>query len=174
MLTAIRRIASAIDLKNGYKYLNINTFVGDPTFGVAGAGTMKGPGIWISASLLAGCAPHGVHPLRPLEILTAHYKGAVTTGMTGTLLYEGGCLLFRDDNKRVQVLPIWPDGSTFNGTSVTFHEPGHADQRIVVGEEFLMEGQPLQWPRVPGSRAALHQQHCGSQPFAVLGIRPAN
>jgi hypothetical protein len=89
-------------------------------------------------------------------------------------MYEGGCLLFRDDENRYRLVPVWPDGSTFNGTSVIYHEPGRADQRIVVGEEFLAEGQPLQWPRVPGQRIVLHQQRCGGAPFAVLGVRPAN
>jgi hypothetical protein len=130
--------------------------------------------VFILAALLAGCASRGVHPLQPLEIPTAPYNGIVTTAFSGTLMYEGGCLLFRDDDKRVQLVPVWPDGSVFNGTSVIFHEPGRAEQRVVVGEEFLMEGQPLQWSRVPGSRITLHQQRCGGRPFAVLGIRPAN
>lgn len=129
---------------------------------------------WISACLLVGCASPGVHPLRPLEIPTAPYNGILTTALTGSLMYEGGCLLFRDDEKHAQLVPVWPNGSTFNGTSVTFHEPGHADQRIVVGEEFLMSGQPLRWSRVPGARILLHQRRCGGEPFAVLGVRPAN
>ncbi|MFL6725963.1 MAG: hypothetical protein ACJ8FS_05555 [Sphingomicrobium sp.] len=124
--------------------------------------------------LLAGCASHGVHPLRPLEIATAPYQGVVTAALTGSLMYEGGCLLFRDDNHRLHLFPVWPDGTTFNGTSVIFHEPGKADQRVVVGEEFLMEGQPVQWSRVPNPRIVLHQQRCGGEPFAVLAIRPAN
>src|SRR5947208_10504012 len=129
---------------------------------------------FVSALLLAGCVSHGVHPLRPLEIPTAPYNGIATTALTGTLMYEGGCLLFRDENNRLQLVPVWPDGSTFNGTSALFHEPGKADQRIVVGEEFQMAGQPLQWSRVPGQRIVLHQRRCGGAPFAVLGIRPAN
>lgn len=126
------------------------------------------------AALLVGCVSGGPHPLRPLEIPTAPYNGIVTTGLTGTLLYEGGCLLFRDDAKRMQLVPVWPDGTIFNGTSVIFHEPGKADQRIVLGEEFLMQGQRVTWRNVPGPRTILHQQQCGGQPFMVLGIRPAN
>jgi hypothetical protein len=128
----------------------------------------------IAALLLAGCASRAVHPLRPLEIPTAPYNGIATTALTGTMMYEGGCLLFRDDRRVRQVVPVWPDGTVFNGTSVIFHEPGKAEQRLVVGEEFLMEGQPLQWRNVPGPRIVLHQQRCGGAPFAVLGIRPAN
>ena len=129
---------------------------------------------YLSALVLAGCVSSGVHPLRPLEIPTAPYIGAPTTALTGTLMYESGCLLFRDERNRQRLVPVWPEGSIFNGTSVIFHEPGKADQRIVVGEEFLMAGQPLQWSRVPGARIVLHQRQCGGQPFAVLGIRPAN
>src|SRR5258708_29239365 len=128
----------------------------------------------ILALLIAGCASPGVQPLRPLEIPTAPYNGITTTALTGTLMYEGGCLMFRDDDKRIRLVPVWPEGSSFNGTSALFHEPGKADQRIVVGEEFFMEGQPLQWLRVPGPRIVLHQRRCGGEPFAVLGIRPAN
>ena len=124
--------------------------------------------------LLSGCASPGVHPLRPLEIATAPYQGIVTSALTGSLMYEGDCLLFRDERDRLHLFPVWPDGTLFNGTSVIFHEPGKADQRVVVGEEFLMEGQPVQWSRIPNPRIVLHQQRCGGQPFAVLGIRPAN
>jgi hypothetical protein len=125
-------------------------------------------------ALLGGCASNAVHPLRPLEIPIAPYNGITTAALTGSLIFEGGCLMFRDDGKRVHLVPVWPDGSIFNGTSVIFHEPGRADQRIVVGEEILLEGQPLQWSRVPGQRIVLHQRRCGGEPFAVLGVRPAN
>jgi hypothetical protein len=124
--------------------------------------------------LLTGCASQGVQPLRPLELATTPYQGIVTTGLTGSLMYEGGCLLFRDDGRRLHLFPVWPDGSIFNGTLVIFHEPGKADQRVAVAQEFLMEGQPVQWSSMPGQRIPLHQQKCGGQPFAVLGIRPAN
>jgi hypothetical protein len=126
------------------------------------------------ALLLAGCITHSVHPLRPLEIVTAPYNGIPTAALTGSLMYEGGCLLFGDEGNRLQLMPVWPDGSSFNGTSVTFHEPGKVEQRIIVGEEFVMDGQPLQWPRVPSPRAPVFAQECARQPFAVLGIHPAN
>lgn len=128
----------------------------------------------VSASLLWGCVSNGLQPLRPLEIATAPYRGITTTALTGTLMYEGGCLLFRDDQNRRHLYPVWPDGSTFNGTSIIFHEPGRADQRVVVNEEFLMEGQPLQWSSLPGPRVLVYQRQCGGQPFAVLGVHPAN
>jgi hypothetical protein len=130
--------------------------------------------VFILITLLGGCASHGVHSLRPLEIPIAPYNGIATAALTGSLMYEGGCLLFRDDAKRVQLVPVWPDGSTFNGTSVIFHEPGRADQRIILGEEILLDGQPVQWSRVPGQRIVLHQRRCAGEPFAVLGVRPAN
>jgi hypothetical protein len=126
------------------------------------------------ALVLGGCATHSVHPLRPLEIATAPYNGIPTAALTGSLMYEGGCLLFRDEDNRLQLMPVWPDGSSFNGTSVTFHEPGKTEQRIIVGEEFLMEGQPLQWSRVPDPSAPLFAQKCSREPFAVLGVHPAN
>jgi hypothetical protein len=123
---------------------------------------------------LGSCVSHSLHPLRPLEIPTAPYNGISTAALTGSLMYEGGCLLFRDEGDRVQLMPVWPDGSSFNGTSVTFHEPGKTEQRIIVGEEFLMEGQPIHWARIRDPQAPLYQQKCHREPFAVLGVHPAN
>jgi hypothetical protein len=178
MLAAIRQIASRVNAPKHYKCLILKGFVGNQTqivtFGVRMGDSPLKRAFLFSPLLLAGCASHGVHPLRPLEIPTASYNGVITTALTGTLMYERGCLMFRDDGKRIQLVPVWPTGSVFNGTSVIFHEPGRADQRVVVGEEFLVEGQPLQWSRVPGPRIVLHQRRCGGEPFAVLGVRPAN
>ena len=126
------------------------------------------------ALLLCGCVSNGIHPLRPLEIPTAPYAGVVTTALTGTLTYDGGCLLFRADQKPLQFVPIWPDGTTFNGTSVIFHQPGRMDETVVVNEEFQMAGQPVQWARLPGPRIPLHQRVCRGTPFAVARVRPAN
>jgi len=123
--------------------------------------------------MLSGCVSSGPHPLRPLEIPTVPYSGVVSSRLAGTLTYDSGCLLFRGDD-RVQLVPIWPDGTRFNGTSVTFHQPGRMDQTIVINEEFLMSGQPAQWTRLPGARIPLHQRVCGGTPFAVAGVRPAN
>lgn len=124
--------------------------------------------------LLWGCVSNSVYPLRPLEIATAPYHGIATEGLTGSLMYEGDCLLFRDEGNHLQLMPVWPDGSSFNGTSVTFHEPGKAEQRIIIGEEFRMEGQPLHWPDVPNPRAGAFARQCAREPFAVLGVHPAN
>lgn len=128
----------------------------------------------LPALLLAGCASDGIEPLQPLEIPTAPYSGTVSASLTGSLMYEGGCLLFRDDDNRIHLLPVWPNGSTFDGTSVIFHEPGRSEQRILVSEEILLEGRPLQWSDLPGTRIALHRQKCDRSPFMVLGVRPAN
>lgn len=127
------------------------------------------------ALLLAGCVEtHGIRPLRPLEIPLAPYSGVVTAALTGSLMYEGGCLLFRDEDNRTQLMPVWPYGSTFNGTSVTFHVPGKAEQRVIVGEELLIAGQPIDGRRFPDTRIPLHERQCGRPSFAVLGVRPAN
>lgn len=71
--------------------------------------------------LLEGCmSDHPkIRPLRPLEIATAPYQDVATTVLTGTLMYEGDCLIFRDEKSRQLLTPVVPDGSTFNGS----HEP---------------------------------------------------
>jgi len=128
-------------------------------------------------ALLQACATStngGVHPLRPLEIATAPYQPTVTAALAGTLMYEGNCLLFRDEATKVYLMPVWPVGSTFNGTALLFHQPGKADQRIMIAEEFLMEGQPLQWSTLSGVTYAPFLRQCGMQPFFVSSVRPAN
>lgn len=124
--------------------------------------------------LLGGCAGHGVRPLRPHDLATAQYQETITAAVTGTLMYEGGCLLFRDEQSPTRLFPVWPVGSTFNGTSVVFHEPGKADQRVMIGEEFLMQGQPFAWSALSASYYAPFHNQCPAQPFFVSAVRPAN
>ena len=126
--------------------------------------------------MLGGCMHyHGVRPLRPLEIATAPYHQLATTALTGSLTNEGGCLLFRDDGSGAILLPVWPVGSTFNGTAVLFREPAKADQRVLVTEEFVMSGQPLQWTTLGAAPYQPFQSQCGAfPPFFVSGVRPAN
>jgi hypothetical protein len=127
-------------------------------------------------ALLGGCMHYrGVRPLRPLEIATAPYHSLATTALTGSLTYEAGCLLFRDEASGAILLPVWPAGSTFNGTAVLFHEPAKSDQRVLVTEEFLMSGQPLQWTALETPSYQPLRGQCGAfQPFFVSGVRPAN
>lgn len=128
-------------------------------------------------AFLGSCASygnHGVRPLRPLELATAPYQENVTASRPGSLLYEGGCLLFRDDQSPARLLPVWPTGSIFNGTSVIFHQPGKADQPVLVGEEFVIEGRPAQWPDLQPTFYGPFQHQCAAQPFFVSRVHPAD
>lgn len=124
--------------------------------------------------LLAGCVSNGVQPLRPLEIATGPYNGFVAATHTGTLAYEHGCLTFYDDAHRLALMPVWPEGTIFNGTSLIFHKPGKADQPIVLNQEFVLSGQPLIWSAVPGPHGPLFERQCGGIPFSVAEVQPAN
>ena len=124
--------------------------------------------------LLAACASDGIQPLKWLEIATSPYVDEVSSSLTGSLMYEGGCLIFRDDASHAHLVPIWPTGSTFNGTAVTFHQPAKAEQRIVVGEEFMMEGRAAEWAQIDSEYYDRFRQQCGSKPFYVSAVRPAN
>lgn len=140
---------------------------------------MRKAGLFMIGMLVAGCTPHPfgplIKPLKPLEIPLAPYQGVVTAALAGSLMYEGGCLLFRDEASKAYLLPIWPDGSSFNGTAVLFHQPGKADQRVFVSEEFAMEGQPLQWTRLSQDYYMPFEHQCaGYQPFFVSSVRPAD
>ena len=131
--------------------------------------------ILATALTLGGCLSHpGVRPLRPLEIATAPYHQVATTALTGSLMYEGDCLLFREEDSGALLLPVWPTGSSFNGTAVLFHQPAKSDQRLLISEQFQMEGQPLQWTTLAADTYAPFQRECGMQPFFVSRVRPAN
>jgi hypothetical protein len=71
-------------------------------------------------------------------------------------------------------MPVWPEGTIFNGTSLIFHKPGKADQPIVLNQEFVLSGQPLSWSAVPGPRGRLFERQCGGIPFSVADVQPAN
>jgi hypothetical protein len=131
----------------------------------------------IAALLLEGCVANGhngIRPLRPLELATSPYEGKIASAHTGSLMYENGCLLFREDESEARFLPVWPTGSIFNGTSVIFHEPGKTDQPVLVAQQFVMEGSALSWAELQGIAYAPFEHQCGSQPFAVAKVRLAD
>lgn len=124
--------------------------------------------------LLSGCMRQGgIRPLRPQELAIAPYQELITRQVTGSLMYERGCLLFRDDETTARLMPIWPEGSVFNGTSVIFHQPAKADQRIVIGEEIQIEGRAAEWKDLSTYYAPFSNQ-CGGRPFLVSKVRPAD
>ena len=135
---------------------------------------MRRPGLLLLILLGCSCVSQGIRPLKPLEVPVAPYQDIVTTSLTGSLMYEGGCLLFRDDTTKARFLPVWPLRSTFNGTSVFFHQPGRVEQRIVLGEEFLIEGYSRHWPNEMPAYYIPFKRQCGAEPFFVSNIRPAN
>jgi len=137
---------------------------------------MRKAGLFLVCMLLAGCFSRPlIKPLKPLEIPLAPYQGVVTAALAGSLMYEGDCLLFRDEETKNLLMPIWPVGSTFNGTAVLFHQPGKSDQHVMVAEEFVMEGQPLLWGRLqPGYYLPFQHQCPGYQAFFVSSVRPAD
>ena len=136
---------------------------------------MRMASIWLSMALTS-CAPHElIRPLKPLEIALAPYQDVVTAALPGTLMYENDCLMFRDEATKAYLMPIWPEGSTFNGTAILLHQPGKTDQHVLVAEEFVMAGQPLQWARLTHPYYEPFRRQCGGvQPFFVASARPAN
>jgi hypothetical protein len=130
----------------------------------------------IAILLLGGCFWHrGIRPLRPLEIPIAPYHEVAATALTGSLMYEGGCLLFRDDESRLVLMPVWPAGSTFNGTALLYHLPGKNDQWVAVSQEVVLSGQALRWQALGAPSYGPFQSQCGAfPPFFVTNVRPAN
>ena len=128
----------------------------------------------IGLLLLQGCASIGVRPLRPNELAIAPYREHGDQSFVGSLMYEGGCLLFEDEGKTVRVLPVWPTGSTFEESLITFHKPGKAEQRVMVGEEIRLQVELMDWPGAQDPRLAPFEHQCGSRPFFVTAMTPAN
>lgn len=127
--------------------------------------------------MLGGCVGNQpkIRPLRPLEIATAPYQPVATSALSGSLMYEGGCLLFRDEPSGTLLLPVWPEGSSFNGTALLYHLPGKADQWLAVAQELLLSGQALQWRTLAGPAYVPIQHQCGAYPpFFVSAVRPAD
>lgn len=131
----------------------------------------------VAIVMLAGCVSNhlAVRPLRPLEIATAPYQPLATTALSGSFMYEGGCLLFRDDESGSLLMPVLPSGSSFNGNALLFHLPGKADQWLAVSQEVLIYGQPIQRQALIAPTYAPIEQQCGAYaPFFVNHVRPAN
>ena len=131
----------------------------------------------LAVLVLSSCMSNhpAVRPLRPLEIATAPYQPLVTTALTGSLMYEGNCLLFRDEHTGAILMPVWPSGSSFNGTALLYHLPGKSDQWVTVAQEVLLSGQPIGWTTLGGPPYEPFQRQCGAyQPFFVSQVRPAD
>jgi hypothetical protein len=124
--------------------------------------------------LLEACATGGVRPLRPYEIATAPYRFGEAKPVLGTLMYEGGCLLFRTEGDTGLLMPVWPTGTRFEESLVTFHEPGRAEQRVVLGEEVRLDTLPLDWATLDSAGFRSFHHQCGGEPIFVSEVTPAN
>jgi hypothetical protein len=139
-------------------------------------GAMRKTGLALIC-LLAGCVPRwhgGVRPLQPLEVAASSYSDRVIEEHTGSLMYEGGCLLFREDGGANRLHPIWPAGSIFNGTSIIFHSPGRVDQPILIAQHVVLGGERFPWAALSHDYYAPFRHQCGAEPFVVSEVRPAD
>jgi hypothetical protein len=130
----------------------------------------------IAAGACASCVANGssVRPLRPLEIAVAPWHDGGTDQVLGALQYEGSCLLVREDVSGRLLHPVWPIGTTFNGTSVMFHRPAKADTRVVIPEETFFTGTVTNWASLPELASRPFETTCGALPFLVTTVTPAN
>lgn len=128
----------------------------------------------LALGLLAGCAaPNPAFaPLAPDSIPTLPYDPQVSAVLNGSLMYERGCLLFHDDGSGRLFLPVWPDGSSFNGAAVSLHLPSKADQPIVISEEVSLSVNAMNGP-LPEQLARFEHQ-CPEQPLTVAAATPAD
>ena len=126
--------------------------------------------------LLASCvSTSSVRALRAYEIAIGPYHEVGTQSFVGSLMYEGGCLVFDGEKGSMRLLPIWPGGTRFEESLVTFHQPAKSDQRVAIGEEIRLDGEPTDWARLDPAEFAPFQQQCGwAKPFYVSGLAPAN
>jgi hypothetical protein len=89
-------------------------------------------------------------------------------------MYESGCLLFRNEDGTRQLLPIWPTGSKFEESLVTFHRPAKSDQQVIIGEEIRIEGQRAEWSALDNRTFERFRHQCNTDPFFVSAVTPAN
>jgi hypothetical protein len=146
---------------------------GEPDFVIEECPQMRRVAL-ILVILLQACASDEVRPLRPDEIATASYHAAGAESLVGSLMYEGGCLMFVTEDGTRQLLPVWPTGSRLEESLVTFHQPAKADQRLTVGEEIKIDGAAGEWAQLDQRQFASFQHQCPAQPFFVSGVTPAN
>lgn len=126
-------------------------------------------------SLVAACtSPSRVPALRPHEIAIGPYHQRAEQSLVGSLMYEGGCLMFNGENGSPQLVPIWPSGTRFEEKLVTFHQPGKDDQHVAIGQEIRLDGVPSEWSQFELPRFRSFQSQCGAKPFFVSGLAPAN
>ena len=131
---------------------------------------------FIALLLVSGCVTSsGPRPLRPNEIAIGPYHEGGTQSFVGSLMYEGRCLLFDGEKGSARLLPIWPGGTRFEESLVTFHQPAKSDQRVAIGEEIRLDGVPTQWSALDPRAFAPFERQCGwAKPFFVSGLAPAN
>jgi len=131
----------------------------------------------LACAALQGCATNQrepVRPLRPLELAKSAYDGNVVEQLTGALAFEHDCLLFRSDIGGPLLTPIWPEGSSFDGTSVKYHEPARQEQPLLIAEHFVMGGRRVTWQQLSAPSYRPFQHQCQAEPFLVSAVRPAD
>jgi len=131
----------------------------------------------VSILLLQACvsSSSGPRALHPYEIAIGTYYEQGTRSFVGSLMYEGGCLVFDGERGSPRLLPIWPSGTRFEESLVTFHQPAKSDQRIAIAEEVRVDGRPTEWAELDPATFAPFQHQCGwAKPFYVSGLAPAN
>jgi hypothetical protein len=130
--------------------------------------------ILVALLALPSCV-HNVRPLHRYEIAIGPFYERPTHSFAGSLMYENGCLVFNGDNGSPRLLPIWPYGTKFVESLVTFHRPSKDDERAVLNQEIRLDGIPANWSQLdPATFAPFHQQCGWAKPFFVSGLAPAN
>jgi len=130
--------------------------------------------ILVALLALSACV-HNVRPLHRYEIAIGPFYERQTHSFAGSLMYENGCLVFNGDNGSPRLLPIWPSGTRFVESLVTFHRPSKEDQGVVLNEEIRLDGIPTDWSRLDPATYARFYHQCGwAKPFFVSGLAPAN
>jgi hypothetical protein len=126
-------------------------------------------------ALPACLSTSSIRPLRQHEIAIGPYHERAAQSFVGSLMYEGPCLVFDGENGAPRLLPIWPGGTRFEESLVTFHRPAKDDERVVVNQEIRLDGVPTDWSQLDPTAFAPFQQQCGwAKPFFVSGVAPAN
>ena len=94
--------------------------------------------------------------------------------MEGRLVSKDGCLLLAANRhgRDLQLLPVWPTGSRYNGVAVVPSLPGAAETSFVVGADVKVEGGGPDWSDLPTNFDYLlpWRDKCGARPFFVSAV----
>jgi hypothetical protein len=95
----------------------------------------------------------------------------VVSEFSGRLALERDCLVLRIPQRSQTFLPIWPEGSRFDGRKVTLAIPGRAPILLPLTRDVRIGGSGRPWHEVPATLGLSEiASRCPFTPFFVVEV----